>query len=66
MALNNTRTVMRAVQKEASKAHHVLEATFRLVCGQFSSGRTPKKQKNIKIAGDRARNKTEENTVFGR
>jgi hypothetical protein len=55
-----------AGRNDASKPLGLLEATFRLVCGQFSIGRVPKKQKNIKIASERARKANQEKTVLGR
>jgi hypothetical protein len=55
-----------AAQKDASKTHSLLEAIFRLICGQVSIGRTPKKQKNIKIASDGGRKTNREKTVLGR
>lgn len=61
-----THPSVEAAQKDASKTHWLLEATFRLGCGQFSIGRTPKKQKNIKIASDRAKKTNQEKTVLGR
>ena len=55
-----------SARKDASKAHGVLEATFVWFCGQFSGGRTQKKQKTGEIGSDGANKTTQEKTVLGR